>query len=134
MEMEQDDAPKGGLVISDVSEFVANLSSSAAEVYTTRPTPAARAASVEVADSAAATAAAGEPAKEDTEMEGAIVEDEAEDYRARTRAESEEAEEQDVAMKEATTEEHSTTTVCYHGLNWLAGNCKREVLNSCSQY
>ncbi|CAO3569717.1 unnamed protein product [Mortierella alpina] len=112
MEMEEDDVPKGGLVISDVSEFVANLSSSAAEVHTGRPTLATRAreVSAEATDSSTAAATAGEPVKEDMDMEGAKEDDDAEDYRARTRAESEEAEAQDVAMKEATAEEHSATT------------------------
>ncbi|KAF9572069.1 hypothetical protein EC968_010400 [Mortierella alpina] len=113
MEMEEDDAPKGGLVISDVSEFVANLSSSAAELHTGRSAQATRAreASTEATESTAVTANAGESVKEDTEMEGAKEEDEAEDYRARTRAESEEAEEQDVAMKEATAETTTTESV-----------------------
>ncbi|KAG0212336.1 hypothetical protein BGX28_006480 [Mortierella sp. GBA30] len=110
MEMDEDEKPKGGLVISDVSEFVANLSSSAVEIPSARPAQStrARAEVMEGTDSPAAET----PVKEDTEMEGAEAEQKTENYRSRTRAESEEAADQDIAVKEeeAATDGHATTT------------------------
>ncbi|KAF9910848.1 hypothetical protein EC991_005311 [Linnemannia zychae] len=106
MEVEEDISERGGLVISDVSEFVSNLSSSSAihpmPVHTTQstttkdgtPEPETKPSSVAVA----------ETSQEDTVMQEGHKEErddgeEEENFRSRTRAESEEAE--DVAMKES---------------------------------
>lgn len=99
MEVEEDLSERGGLVISDVSEFVSNLaSSSAVHATPARPTQATREDSPEPVSTSSPTVT--EKAQEDTVMEDTKEEEEEEgNFRSRTRAESEEAE--DIAMKES---------------------------------
>ncbi|KAF9323830.1 hypothetical protein BGZ91_003325 [Linnemannia elongata] len=100
MEVEEDLSERGGLVISDVSEFVSNLaSSSAVHATPARPTQATREDSPEPMSTSSPTVT--EKAQEDTVMEDTKGEEEEEEgnFRSRTRAESEEAE--DITMKES---------------------------------
>ncbi|KAI8603911.1 SART-1 protein [Dissophora ornata] len=108
MEMEEDDTPKGGLIISDVSEFVSNLSSSAVQIPSARPAQTrAREQSVEAAEVSPPTVE--DHPKQDYDMEGAQEEEEADNVRSRTRAESEAAEDEDVAMNEPKSKGQSST-------------------------
>ncbi|KAF9099428.1 hypothetical protein BGX23_002446 [Mortierella sp. AD031] len=106
MEVEEDVSQRGGLVISDVSEFVSNLSSSSAiQVSSARSTqPTKTKEDTPEPETAASSPAAAEKAQEDTVMqetkEDGEEEEEEDNVRSRTRAESEEAEDQDVSMKE----------------------------------
>ncbi|KAF9917539.1 hypothetical protein BX616_000698 [Lobosporangium transversale] len=108
MEVEEDLTQKGGLIISDVSEFVSNLSSSAIHI------PSSRAKGKEQSSEAAGTSTSTSinVSKEDTDMENAKdaeEENETHDLKSRTRAESEAAEDQDVDMNESKSEEHKPT-------------------------
>ncbi|KAK3837223.1 MAG: SART-1 family-domain-containing protein [Linnemannia elongata] len=104
MEVEEDFSERGGLVISDVSEFVSNLaSSSAVHAAPARPTHATKEDSPEPASTSSPTIA--EKMQEDTVMEDTKEEAEEDNFRSRTRAESEEAE--DSAMKESNESEQA---------------------------
>ncbi|KAF9190905.1 hypothetical protein BGZ51_008054 [Haplosporangium sp. Z 767] len=110
MEVDEDISQKGGLVISDVSEFVANLSSSAVQIPSARPTPTAKATSENLAENGKATpVAAPEPMKEDSDMEDNKEDEAMESSRSRTRAESEDVEDQDVAMEATNGDDQSKT-------------------------
>ncbi|KAF9164360.1 hypothetical protein BGX21_001590 [Mortierella sp. AD011] len=102
MEVDDDDTQKGGLVISDVSEFVSNLSSSAVQIPSARPAQAARARERSAEATGVTTPAAEEETKEEEEQEGI------DNARSRTRAESEAAEDEDTAMKESDAEAQSS--------------------------
>ncbi|KAF9133388.1 hypothetical protein BGW39_009811 [Mortierella sp. 14UC] len=101
MVVEEDVSQKGGLVISDVSEFVSNLSSSSAIQPTlARSTqPATAKENTPGPEAKSSTVAVSETSQEDTVMKDSKEEGEEENFKSRTRAESEEAE--DVAMKES---------------------------------
>ncbi|KAF9346395.1 hypothetical protein BGX26_002112 [Mortierella sp. AD094] len=102
MEVDDDDTQKGGLVISDVSEFVSNLSSSAVQIPSARPAQATRARELSTEATEVSTPAAEEETREEEEQE------EIDNAGSRTRAESEAAEDEDIAMKESNTEAQST--------------------------
>ena len=102
MEVDDDDIQKGGLVISDVSEFVSNLSSSAVQIPSARPAQSARARERSAEATGVSTPAAQEETKGEEEQE------EVDNARSRTRAESEVAEDEDVPMKESNTEAQSS--------------------------
>ncbi|KAI8360117.1 SART-1 protein [Mortierella sp. GBAus27b] len=102
MEMEEDEALTGGLVISDVSEFVSNLSSSAVQIPSGRPAQVSR-----------SRQKSSEPednhVKEDSEMTDAQREDTADDVEPNVRAKSEESEDNEQPSKETKDEEQSTS-------------------------
>ncbi|KAG0374382.1 hypothetical protein BGX24_010477 [Mortierella sp. AD032] len=103
MEVDEDVSQKGGLVISDVSEFVSNLSSSSA----IQATPARSTVSTSAKEDTPEPEAKSSPIETETPQDDDAVmqdtkeegEEEKENFRSRTRAESEEAE--DIAMKES---------------------------------
>ncbi|KAF9111556.1 hypothetical protein BGX27_004746 [Mortierella sp. AM989] len=103
MEVDGDDTQKGGLVISDVSEFVSNLSSSAVQIPSGRPAQVTR-----ERERSAETTEVSTPAVEEETKEEETEEVPIEDSRSRTRAESEAAEDEDVAMKEPSADDHNT--------------------------
>ncbi|KAG0365964.1 hypothetical protein BGZ54_005990 [Gamsiella multidivaricata] len=109
MEMDQDDTQKGGLVISDVSEFVSNLSSSAVQISSSRPTPLTRAREQSAEAGDIASLPVEEGTKQDSDMEDVNGRDEETDSRSRTRAASEDSVDKDVSMKPSSEEEQSTT-------------------------
>ena len=111
MEMEEDDTPKGGLIISDVSEFVSNLSSSAIQISSARPVQTTRAREQSVEATEASPSTGEDHPKQDSDMEDVQEEEGADNARSRTRAESEAAEDEDVAMNEPKSEEKSSTVV-----------------------
>lgn len=111
MEVEEDLSERGGLVISDVSEFVSNLaSSSAVHAAPARPTHATKEDSPEPASTSSPPVA--EMVQEDTVMEDTKEEAEEDNFRSRTRAESEEAE--DIAMKESNENEQAEPVRVIH--------------------
>ncbi|KAG0279427.1 hypothetical protein BGZ95_001246 [Linnemannia exigua] len=108
MEVEEDVNQQGGLVISDVSEFVSNLSSSSAIQSTpARSTQTTSAKEDTPEHEAKSSPAATETPQDDTVMQDSKEEkgEEEENFRSRTRAESEEAE--DIAMKESNADGHA---------------------------
>ncbi|KAF9981579.1 hypothetical protein BGZ65_003791, partial [Modicella reniformis] len=107
MDMDEDDTQQGGLVISDVSEFVSNLSSSAIQLPSARPGQASR--TRERSDEAADVSLSSERnhEKEGLEMTEALDDEAADSVEPRIRADSENGEDMDVAIKESTGEEHS---------------------------
>jgi U4/U6.U5 tri-snRNP-associated protein 1 len=109
MEVEEDLSEKGGLVISDVSEFVSNLASSAVQVAPARPTQTKE--DTPEPESIPSPAIA-QKAHEDTVMKDTKAESEEDSFRSRTRAESEEAE--DITMKESNESEHVEPVRVYH--------------------
>ncbi|KAF9921959.1 hypothetical protein FBU30_007986 [Linnemannia zychae] len=102
MDVEDNASQKGGLVISDVSEFVSNLSSTAVQVTPARPVHPTKE-GIHEPETAASPVVVDKPhadiVMQDIKEEGE-EEVEKEDFRSRTRAESEEAEDQDIAMNE----------------------------------
>ncbi|KAF9202964.1 hypothetical protein BGZ49_006924 [Haplosporangium sp. Z 27] len=105
MDVDDDHTQKGGLVISDVSEFVSNLSSSAVQIPSARPAQAAKAKEQNTEDIGTSTPTVEEGVKDRDEDD----QDQIDNSRSRTRAESEDVEDEDVAMNGSTTEEHSIT-------------------------
>ncbi|KAI1298503.1 hypothetical protein EDD11_006784 [Mortierella claussenii] len=116
MEVEADGAQKGGLIISDVTEFVANLSSSAVQLPTTRVAQVPKTSEQRAEPHGVETPT---PGGEDADMD-VTKEDDMDitkevdvdvakevDARSRTRAASEDAEDEDVAMKDRSIEEHA---------------------------
>ncbi|KAG0321421.1 hypothetical protein BGZ99_003933 [Dissophora globulifera] len=105
-EMDKDEALEGGLVISDASEFVANLSSSAIRVSSARPVQSTRAG--EPSPKEVSLPTTEDLANTDANMDDAQGEDEPDDGRSRTRAESEAAEDEDTVMNGVNSEEQSS--------------------------
>lgn len=115
MEVEEDFSEKGGLVISDVSEFVSNLASSAVQVAPVRPTQIKE--DTPEPDSISSPAVA-QKAQEDTVMEDTEEDAKEDSFRSRTRAESEEAE--DLAMKESNESEQAEPVRTFHFMRSVA--------------
>ncbi|KAF9435882.1 hypothetical protein BGZ76_005323 [Entomortierella beljakovae] len=112
MEVDDDHSQKGGLVISDVSEFVSNLSSSAVQIPSTRPAQVARVKdqNTEVIDSPTPVSVEDIKAAEG-EMEEDDDDNVQDDSRQRTRAVSEELEDEDATMNEPNTDETTSGNV-----------------------
>ncbi|KAF9580935.1 hypothetical protein BGW38_002224 [Lunasporangiospora selenospora] len=105
MEVGDDEEMKGGLIISDVSEFVSNLSSSAVQIPSSRATASAREKDSTAHESVRSPTDQDAP-KEDMEMEDSKDrETPVNSYSSLTRAESEDEGDVDVPMNEATNDE-----------------------------
>jgi U4/U6.U5 tri-snRNP-associated protein 1 len=113
MAMDEDDTPTGGLVISDVSEFVSNLSSSAIQIPSARSAPASKAREKSTEPADVSIPAEGNHANEDSEMADTQDQEDVEEAGSRTRAMSESSEDKDHSTKESNGAEEQST-VCFY--------------------